>query len=568
MFPKEMRPIFGNDREDVSRKAANQMAELFKLLTKMRSKGPVPREQAQRLILQLVIAMFAEDIDLLPAGTITSLVRDCREGGQSSYDMLGGLFRQMNDPTPARGGRFQGVPYFNGGLFAEIQPVELNYYELQLVGEKKEGAASKNWSKVNPAIFGTLFQQSMDSKEQHQHGRHFTSEADIQRIVGPTIVRPWQARIDAARSLGELVKLREELARFRVLDPACGSGNFLYVAYREIARLDIRLMLRRKITSPGFSSSLSAKNAIRPAFLCRNCAAISAKSLILRICVADVQGIRRKKELQSQDFKIYPSSLAGEGFGRGPEPMHPRLSLHQVAFKDESSDAFLAFCREAGFANAVLAAPKVIADPMSEQLLPGPKIASLNAVFDPESFGASVVLARRLGAQSLYLLTGSRGALDWEAAAARFAESIAPHLVRGIPILIENAPALYADIHFAHTLADTIRLAEIADTGICIELFACWAEADLKAQFKRAMPRVGLVQVSDYILGDRAYPCRAVPGDGAIPLERLIGDLLDAGYEGVFDIELLGPRIEAEGPRNACIRAGEYMSNLLTTVGT
>jgi hypothetical protein len=248
MFPREARPIFGNDREDVSRKAANQMAELFKLLTKFRANGAVPREQAQRLILQLVIAMFAEDIDMLPAGTITSVVRDCREQGQSSYDMFGGLFRQMNDPIPARGGRFQGVPYFNGGLFAEIQPVELNEYELHLIGDENEGAASKNWSKVNPAIFGTLFQQSMDSKEQHQHGRHFTSEADIQRIVGPTIVRPWQLRIDSARSMTELLKLRKELSAFKVLDPACGSGNFLYVAYREIARLDIRLMLRLKAT--------------------------------------------------------------------------------------------------------------------------------------------------------------------------------------------------------------------------------------------------------------------------------------------------------------------------------
>lgn len=246
LFPTERRPIFGNDREDVSRNAANDMAELFKILTKFRPKGAVPREQAQRLILQLVVAMFAEDIDMLPAGTITSLVRDCVENGQNSYDMFGGLFRQMNDPKPAKGGRFQGVPYFNGGLFAEIQPVELNEYELGLIGNEETGAANKNWAKVNPGIFGTLFQHSMDAKEQHKHGRHFTSEADIQRIVGPTIVRPWQERIDAARNKSDLLKLREEMATYRVLDPSCGSGNFLYVALREVARLDIRLMLRLK----------------------------------------------------------------------------------------------------------------------------------------------------------------------------------------------------------------------------------------------------------------------------------------------------------------------------------
>lgn len=266
LFPQDLRPIFGNDREDVSRKAADQMAELFKLLTNVRTQGRVPREQAQRLILQLVVAMFAEDIDILPAGTITSLIRDCREQGQSSYDMFGGLFRQMNNPNPAGGGRFQRVPYFNGGLFSEVQPVELNEYELHLIGDEEDGAASKNWSKVNPAIFGTLFQHSMDAKEQHQHGRHFTSEADILRIVGPTIARPWEARIDAARTLAQLVELRAELRKFRVLDPACGSGNFLYVAFRELARLDIRLMLRLKamVSHAEFLKQARTVNIVSP----------------------------------------------------------------------------------------------------------------------------------------------------------------------------------------------------------------------------------------------------------------------------------------------------------------
>jgi sugar phosphate isomerase/epimerase len=247
--------------------------------------------------------------------------------------------------------------------------------------------------------------------------------------------------------------------------------------------------------------------------------------------------------------------------------MHPRLSLHQVAFMSESTGDFLAFCNEAGFANAVLAAPKLEAEGIKSLPATAPKIASLNQVFDAARFEATLDLAVQIGAQSLYLLTGGRGALDWENAAQHFSRAIKPGLARGLPILIENAPVLYADIHFVHTLADTVRLAEMAEAGICIELFACWAEADLGVLFRRAMPRVGLVQVSDYVLGDRALPCRAVPGDGAIPLERLIGDILAAGYAGLFDIELVGPRIVAEGPRNACKRAGDYMSELLVKLG-
>ena len=187
--------------------------------------------------------MFAEDIDLLPSGTIKGIINDCVDSKQSSYDLFGGLFQQMNNPEPATGGRFKGVRYFNGGLFANIEPIELTGHELGLLGGK-DGAATKDWSKVNPAIFGTLFQHSMEAAERHALGAHFTSEADIQRIVGPTIIRPWRKRIDAAKTATELLAIRRELMKFRVLDPACGSGNFLYVAFREMARLDLRIMSR------------------------------------------------------------------------------------------------------------------------------------------------------------------------------------------------------------------------------------------------------------------------------------------------------------------------------------
>ena len=244
LFPDNREPIFGNDREAVSRRAADQMAELFKRLHR-RTGEPIARAQAQRFVLQAVVAMFAEDIDLLPSGTVQSIVNDCLDHDQSPFDLFGGLFRQMNSLTPATAGRFKNIRYFNGGLFSTIEPIELMRDELDLLGGR-DGAASKDWSKVNPAIFGTLFQHSMDAKDRHALGAHFTSEADIQRIVGPSIVRPWRQRIDAAKSGTDLLALRRELAEFRVLDPACGSGNFLYVAFRELARLDLRIMTRLK----------------------------------------------------------------------------------------------------------------------------------------------------------------------------------------------------------------------------------------------------------------------------------------------------------------------------------
>lgn len=257
LFPHDPRPIFENDREAVSRSAADKMASLFRSLTG-RKTSPVDRETAQRFVLQLMVAMFAEDIDLLPSGTVVNIVHDCLSNGQSSYDLFGGLFTQMNTKESASGGRFKAVRYFNGGLFSKVEPIELTADELELIGGKG-GAATEDWSKINPVIFGTLFQQSMDKAARHAYGAHFTSEADILRIVRPTIVEPWIERIESAKRLQDLVKLRRELMEFRVLDPACGSGNFLYTAYRELARLDLRILRRME---DGFSARNVAKQSL------------------------------------------------------------------------------------------------------------------------------------------------------------------------------------------------------------------------------------------------------------------------------------------------------------------
>jgi SAM-dependent methyltransferase len=236
LFPDERKPLFGNDRVAVTREAADKVAWLFNSLVGRGEK----REVAQRFVLQCVIAMFAEDAGLLPTGAFSQIVRDCAEG-QNSYDLIGGLFRQMNTATPARAGRYEGVPYFNGGVFAVVEPVELDKVELEALQE----AVKEDWSKVQPVIFGSIFEASMDAKERHAFGAHYTTEADIMKIVVPTITRPWQEKIEKAKTLKELTSLRDALLKFRVLDPACGSGNFLYVAYRELKHIEIELL--RKI---------------------------------------------------------------------------------------------------------------------------------------------------------------------------------------------------------------------------------------------------------------------------------------------------------------------------------
>lgn len=244
LLPKARKPLFNNNRVEVTREAAADLAQLFRALVQ---RGE-DRARCQRFILQILVALVSEDMNLLPDHLLTRLIAECREKGESAYDLIGGLFRQMNNPTPARAGRYTEVPYFNGGLFADIDPIELEPAELEILAT----AAERKWDMVKPEIFGTLFQSSMDADERHAFGAHFTSEFDIRKVVGPTIVRPWREKMSAAWDrVGALKEVLRDIRLYRVLDPACGSGNFLYVAYRELKRLEREILVRLSEISKG-----------------------------------------------------------------------------------------------------------------------------------------------------------------------------------------------------------------------------------------------------------------------------------------------------------------------------
>ena len=183
----------------------------------------------------------------------------------------------------------------------------------------------------------------------------------------------------------------------------------------------------------------------------------------------------------------------------------------------------------------------------------------------------TLAAAEALAARTVYMTTGGRGALTWEEAAQRFCSAVAPCAEQarkaGVELLIEPASTLYADIHLPHTLRDTVQLAEQAGIGVCIDIFSSWTEPQLRETIERAVKRCHLVQVSDYVLGDRALSCRAVPGDGAIPLERIIGWILEAGFRGNFDLELIGPRIDKEGHYEAVRRTCERLDEILVRLG-
>jgi sugar phosphate isomerase/epimerase len=184
-----------------------------------------------------------------------------------------------------------------------------------------------------------------------------------------------------------------------------------------------------------------------------------------------------------------------------------------------------------------------------------------------ERLTRTIGIAGEIGAATIIMTTGGRGALGWRDAADRFADAMMPCAetarAAGIRLGIEPTSHLYADVSIAHRLADTVTLAEKAGIGVMVDLFACWADADIEAAIAAAGPRIALVQVADYVYGDRGLPCRAVPGDGAVPLDRLIPAIVRTGFTGWFDLEVIGPRLQADGEEAGLRRAAERIARLL-----
>ncbi|WP_448395324.1 sugar phosphate isomerase/epimerase family protein [Mycolicibacterium sp. XJ879] len=253
--------------------------------------------------------------------------------------------------------------------------------------------------------------------------------------------------------------------------------------------------------------------------------------------------------------------------------MHERLSVHSVTFLGAPSGELHRYWQSLGLRRLSLIDTQ-LTDPQLAQLVArhGYVVDSVYHLFRSTAALSRVIdAAAAVDARVVYMLTGGRGEHSWEQAAERFCAAVAPCVRQaesaGVTLAIENASALYADMHIAHTLRDTITLAEMAGLGVCIDLFHCWAEAGLAGLVQQALPITRQIQLSDYVLGDRALPARAVPGDGAIPIEQFIVLALAGGYTHGFDLELIGPRIEAEGQFDAARRGCETVTTMLERLG-
>jgi sugar phosphate isomerase/epimerase len=188
-----------------------------------------------------------------------------------------------------------------------------------------------------------------------------------------------------------------------------------------------------------------------------------------------------------------------------------------------------------------------------------------------ERLTRAIDAAVAFGAACLVFTTGPATPLRWEEAADALAAAMGPVLpaarAAGVPFAIEHTNSLRVDVGFVHSLRDAIDLARRLDTAVCMELNACWAERDLDATLAGGIDRIALVQVSDFRVGTLATPDRLVPGDGDIPIARILASVLAAGYGGAFELELIGPRIEGEGYSTSVPRAVAALDALLRKVG-
>jgi type II restriction/modification system DNA methylase subunit YeeA len=251
--PEKLRPT--KTRQALTEQAAADFAELA---GRLRARGHNPHDVAH-FVIRLVFCLFADDVALLPQGLFERMLQAAEANPARFADFASRLFRAMKDP----GGEidFTPVPWFNGGLFDDDTALALDLADIKLLTR----VAALDWAEIDPSILGTLFERGLDPDKRSQLGAHYTDREKISRLVDATITRPllaeWagvKAGIAAAlereaaaqntraknkagaEASGAYKGFLDRLRAFRVLDPACGSGNFLYLALLALKDLEVR----------------------------------------------------------------------------------------------------------------------------------------------------------------------------------------------------------------------------------------------------------------------------------------------------------------------------------------
>lgn len=249
--PDRLRP--GVTRAAVTQEAADKFT---RLATALRDRGHEAQAVAHFLN-RLLFCMFAEDIGLLSGHLFTKLVERSQNNAELFEKRSRELFGAMHTGGDVA---FENIEWFNGGLFENDSTLRLEAADLKLLLE----ACKLDWSEIEPSVFGTLFERGLDPDKRSQLGAHYTDPETIMKIVRPVVVEPWLAQWEAEKA--ELAKLigkatrtiskaaqtrfnsfLERLRAFTVLDPACGSGNFLYLALRSLKDIEKRILIEAEM---------------------------------------------------------------------------------------------------------------------------------------------------------------------------------------------------------------------------------------------------------------------------------------------------------------------------------
>jgi hypothetical protein len=235
------------DQDPVNIQASERMGKLHDALKTSGYTG----HDLERLLVRLLFCLFADDTGIFePRGIFESLMRDrTREDGSDTGPWLGNLFDVLNTPENRRQKALdedlKQFSYINGDLFAERLPIPAFDTNMR---ERLLEACDFSWDAISPAIFGALFQSVMNTRERRAQGAHYTTEKNIMKVIEPLFLddlRAEFARLRARRDTGRLAALRgfqTRLADLRFFDPACGCGNFLIIAYRELRALETEVL--------------------------------------------------------------------------------------------------------------------------------------------------------------------------------------------------------------------------------------------------------------------------------------------------------------------------------------
>ena len=250
------------DPAKVSAEVTREIAGYLALLAgSLEDAGHTPTLVAEFLT-RCLFCMFAEDVSLLPKDSFRGLLESLRDAPEGFVPKLRTLFAELQTGTDFSVILNRKLLRFNGGLFEDASVLPLDGDQVGILIK----ASTMQWKDVEPAIFGTLLERALDPEERHQLGAHYTPRAYVERLVLPTVIEPLRAEWQAVRAAalvhaqkGDLKSARAEIARFHrqlcevtVLDPACGSGNFLYVTLEHLKRLEGEVL----DTAAGFGENL------------------------------------------------------------------------------------------------------------------------------------------------------------------------------------------------------------------------------------------------------------------------------------------------------------------------